>query len=524
MKKISSFIFLYSIALLSFGQIDSTKIYVESKIGLASKGYLTQWQGYNQYGLLDPNNNDGYLRGGVEVPLLRKNKLSITTGLDIVLKPHDINESFINLAYGTIKYGSFSLKGGRYALDENTFNHELSSGNLFHSINTRPYWKVGGGLYDWTNVPFTNGFLQIRGFIEVGYLENERPVREAKYHEKSAFIKTNKLPVNIIFGLSHSVLFDGIRPNSGDDLPGNFFEAFFAQNALSSGNRSDSVNAAGAHFGVFNIGFEIPGDEVPINIYYDQPISDGSGIDKWFSRNKDFVIGIEAKFKKHPFLKSVVYEHINTIHQSGPGLADPFINGRFLFGSQLLQVDFDQFLEEEFGVIRSGTTEEEFFDIIRREANNGYEYGGRDDYFNNGNYQRGNTYFGQQFGNPLFTTQERLLRTNNDDGNVNRFFVNNRIIAHHIGVKGEIGEYGFKFLTTLTNNYGTYSGFYGGSRESLVEDLDYSFREILNQVSMLYEISKTVNSKFSYNLALGFDFGDFGNNIGLSGGLRYNIK
>ena len=71
----------------SLAQFDSASIFIESKFAVGSQGYLPQWIGYNQYGLLDPNNNDGYLRGGIEFPVFRKGKFNVETGLDVVLKP-----------------------------------------------------------------------------------------------------------------------------------------------------------------------------------------------------------------------------------------------------------------------------------------------------------------------------------------------------------------------------------------------------------------------------------------------------
>lgn len=507
-----------------FAQLDSAKVFLESKVAGATQGYLTQWLGYNQYGLLDPNENDGYLRASATLPIIKKGLFSVESGLDAILKPHDFDNSFLNQAYGKINFGSISFRGGRYLISEDGFNHELSSGNMFRSINTRPNWRFGLGIYEFTDLPFTKGYVQVKGFGEIGYLEDERPITDAKYHEKSAYIRTNKLPINLIIGMNHSVIYDGFKED-GTRLPSDFIEAFFAKSALNSGNASDSINAAGAHFGLFDIGFEIPLENGSLSLYFHQPISDRSGVKENFTQNKDYMLGIELKLKKHSFLKSLVYENIYTLHQSGSGLPDPRINGRFFTLGQLKALDnYDQFILDNYGIVTNNATWEEFRDIVERESNNGFDFSGRDDYYNNGQYPRGNSYFGLQFGNALFTTQERLLRTNNSNGNYRLFFINNRIVAHHIGMKGKIKDFDFKFLGSLTFNYGTYAGFYGGSRSSLTEDLDYEFRNILSQQSLLFEISRKINDKISYEVELGADFGDFGNNVGVSGSIRYQLK
>jgi len=509
---------------ICLAQFDSANIFIESKFAAGVTGYLPQWVGYNQYGLLNPNQNDSYLRTGIELPLVKKGKFSIETGVDAVLKPHNLDDSFINQAYGIFNYGSFSLKAGRYGLTEDGFNHELSSGNMFRSINTRPNWKFGLGIYKFIDVPFTNGYLQVKGILEYGYLEDSRPVTSANLHEKFAYIRTAKLPINLIVGLNHSAIFDGITER-GRQLPGNFKEVFFAQSAIDSGNRSDSTNTAGAHFGLFEIAFEIPFESSDVKAYFHQPIADRSGISSNFTSNKDYVLGIEINLKNHSFIKTLLYENVNTIHQSGPGTHSPRVNGELFSLGQLRALDdYDAFVLENFNLVTEDLTWPEFRNILEREANNGYTFGGRDNYYNNGQYFNGSSYQNLQLGNSLFTTRDRLLRTIGEDGNIDGFFVNNRIIAHHVGISGSIKDVNFKFLATLTQNFGTYSGFYGGNNTGLIEDLDYIFRNILSQQSLLFEISGNLNDRISYTSSLGADFGDFGNNIGISGTFTYRIK
>ncbi|MGB3465923.1 MAG: capsule assembly Wzi family protein [Cyclobacteriaceae bacterium] len=524
MKRITIILSLFLLSLTAKAQIDSTEVFVEAKVAAGSQGYLPQWIGYNQYGLLDPNENDGYLRASVISPLVVKGKFSIETGIDGILKPQDIDNSFINLAYGIVEYGAISLRGGRYLMEEGGFNHELSSGHMFRSINIRPNWRFGAGIYEFADLPFTKGYVQVKGKIELGYLEDDRPVSDAKYHEKSAYIRSNKLPINIIIGLNHSVIYDGIDEN-GTELPGDFLEAFFARSATNSGNISDSINAAGAHFGLFDIGFEIPMKAGSIRTYFHQPISDKSGFQSNFTANKDYVLGIEIKFDDHSFIKSLLYENIYTLHQSGQGTFDPIVNGRFFTLGQLRALpDYDRFILNNYGIVTEDATWQEFREIVRRESNNGYNFSGRDDYYNNGQYPQGNTYYGQQIGNSLFTTKERLLVTNGEDGNYPFFIINNRIQAHHIGMKGRIKSYDFKFMATLTNNYGTYGGFYGGNRGGFTEDVDYLFRRARSQQALLIEVSRKLTDKLSYEVELGADFGDFGNNVGFSGRIRYQLR
>ncbi|MDX1754306.1 MAG: capsule assembly Wzi family protein [Salinimicrobium sediminis] len=73
-----------------------------------------------------------------------------------------------------------------------------------------------------------------------------------------------------------------------------------------------------------------------------------------------------------------------------------------------------------------------------------------DNYFNNGTYQSGWTYEGRVFGSPFFTPDPE-----------GKGVINNKFIAHHIGVAGEIGNYfkryPYKFLLSYAHNDGLYN-------------------------------------------------------------------
>ena len=77
--------------------------------------------------------------------------------------------------------------------------------------------------------------------------------------------------------------------------------------------------------------------------------------------------------------------------------------------------------------------------------------GGNDNYFNNGEYKTAWTYYGRTIGIPLFTPAKP-----GEDGVVYGV-VNNRVVAHHFGMKGMVArKIPYRFLFTYSRNFGCY--------------------------------------------------------------------
>ena len=78
--------------------------------------------------------------------------------------------------------------------------------------------------------------------------------------------------------------------------------------------------------------------------------------------------------------------------------------------------------------------------------------GGNDNYFNNGIYQSGWTFYGQVIGSPFFTPKPE------EASGITRGVLNNRFYAHHLGICGDLpGDIRYKLMMSYSLNYGTHS-------------------------------------------------------------------
>ena len=126
--------------------------------------------------------------------------------------------------------------------------------------------------------------------------------------------------------------------------------------------------------------------------------------------------------------------------------------------------------------------------------------GGNDNYFNNGEYRSGWTYYGRTIGLPLITPVAP------DADGIVLGVNNNRLTAHHFGIGGKIARVlPYKFMATYSRNFGTYGR---------------PFAKRLDQVSLALETTlPRLGKKVPLSLSLGL-YGDFGelypDNFGLT--------
>ncbi len=138
---------------------------------------------------------------------------------------------------------------------------------------------------------------------------------------------------------------------------------------------------------------------------------------------------------------------------------------------------------------------------------------GRDDYYNHSIYQNGWTSYGRVIGNPLIT-----VRSNRE---IDQYLIeNNRVVAHHIGLKGYLkGNINYLLKATYSNNHGRYS------EEEYAENNSeaYKFDPSLKQISFFLELKKQSQkwNKVQFSIAIASDIGSLYEN---SFAVQFGIK
>lgn len=502
-------------------QKDTLEAMIEVRGAFTSSEALPHWLTFNQYGFFNSDNGNGYIRGEVKKSF-SKGDFRVDAEIDIIGRPEN---SFFHEAYINLNWRFLDLQIGKNEVSNNDYPDDLSTGHLWLSRNAPTIPKITVGILEYSNVPWSQGFVQVKGSMSQGRLGSDRVVKRAWYHEKIGYIRSRKLPINIHLGFAHNALFGGEL--NGEKQSTNFLEVFKGSASSTSNVNGDARNAAGAHFGFIDYGVDLESEKYTIQAYYQQPWTDRSGLKDFSAGNKDYLLGVHLKLKGSKWVSEILYENMNTLHQSGEGLPDPFVNGEGYSFEDLRPLDYEDFLLEELGIVANDLSFEDFVQIIRFETNNNLEYGGRDSYYVNRGYPTGNLHQGFVIGNPLFLTSDRLFAMTGFIARDASALVNNRIQAQHLGIKGLLVPWGvyYKLLVTFTQNYGTYAGKYGGNINSWTLDRNYFLRDGVNAQYLMLDLTKKLKKvPLEWNVSTGFDQRGFGQFFGGIIGLRYTLK
>ncbi len=338
---------------------------------------------------------------------------------------------YLQEMYVKLRLGAFDLNIG--SREEHLGNQQpvLSSGGFLFSNNARPIPKIMIGIEEFTAIPFTHGYAEIKGGISHGWLNGEAYVKNAFLHHKYAYLRLGgKLPVNIQYGFEHAAQWGGTHPTLGKQAIGfdDFMRVFFGKEGSSSSNPNEIYNALGNHLISQSIRLDFKFAGYVLSGYWQNLNEDGPIKFIWDSMNRpDGLFGISFQNNNFPYLSGILYEYLNTTDQSGP-------------------------FHDKDGIV----------------------YGGKDNYFGNNIYQSGWSYFANSIGTPFITPPYKK-----EDGKYADY--SNRTKVHHIGIQGDIFGYKYRILNSFSKNYGTYNNPFNKVMKcnSLLVEVNKTFPKLL---------------------------------------------
>ncbi len=155
---------------------DSLHYKVEMQATLSSGDHTPLWLNANRYGLSSLEKTNGYLRAAVERPLSASDgqKWALGYGLDIAGAYHFTSKAIVQQAYVEGRWLKGVLTIGAKQQPMELKNQELSSGSQTLGINARPIPQVRVALADYWTIPYTHGWLSIKGHIAYGMQTDDR--------------------------------------------------------------------------------------------------------------------------------------------------------------------------------------------------------------------------------------------------------------------------------------------------------------------------------------------------------------
>lgn len=364
---------------------------------------------------------------------------------DKYLKGQSWNRAFLaDEAYASIGWKCLTLDVGMkhpeldfYGPSRSLGSLSSTGGHLTMTGNARslPGYNL---ILEPVAFPGTKGHLMFWGLFG-DYIGTDNPYTKNRlYHRTKAFTKIYCNPTKewyITLGLDHYALWGGYDPVVGYARVNfkNYLRVITGGSAGGDGTGSDQLNVIGDQGGSETIGFGYEGRDYIVRFQHEKPYSDKSGM-KLFNF-PDGVNTLSFSFRdKKRWVSDIVYELYYTKFQSGSDHRETIIDGQ----------------------------------IVPQPGDN---YVGVDNYYNNGEFRSGWTYYNRPLTSPLFFPAGTL------DGTFNRYMLhpmtidktqciaieNNRVMAHHFGISGLLGyKAPYKLMATISQNYGIYTKPYKG--------------------------------------------------------------
>jgi len=430
--------------------------------GLVSSSESTPfWLQSNRYGMFSSGGSQFLTRVQAHsTDNQLTDNLTLSYGTDFIARPGTQSIAWFNQAYLRLDAWNLFLQAGRFHNKSPIHSEELGMGALGVSGNATPIPQIRVGLSDWTSLPFSKGFIKSKLHIAHGWLGSERYTKDVLYHEKVIHLRFGgDFPLNVYGGMAHYALWGGNGNPQYGDLPSRLSDFSRVFRAVGGDDRAPTTERQlllGDHLGGWDFGLFLELDAVDFKIYRNFPLESRHNLQ--LKSFQDALTGIDVIFSEPSVLglKNFVYEYLYTKWQAGPRTGQP-------------------------GFENSGTP------------------GGNRNYYNNGVYKTGWSYYGRTIGNPLFLP-----------GNDNLGIVNNRIVAHHIGALFIQNEIHLQIKATYSRNYGTWVEPYSPPR---------------NQFSYLLGGHVPLNIKSLPNIILTSEFAlDSGDLIGSQYGILLGLK
>ena len=401
------------ISLVTLPQTSVAQLRVVAETGIigGTGDHTPFWLHMNRHGIHSGDGNQFYANTRFHYSGSLSDAFTLAAGAELHGRGGSEPVVFLNQGYVSLHGYGLSLKAGSFYNTSPLQNDLVGLGSLGVSTNANPVPQIRLELDDWTAIPYTAEFLQIKAHFAHGWLGSNRYVDDVLLHEKAGHLRIGgRLPVNLYGGIAHYAHWGGNSPAMGN-IPTRFTDfrsVFFALGGDEETPGQDQEYILGNHLGTINFGAFIDLAAADVHIYRQFPLETKDNLK--LKSIQDALTGVSITPKNDSPIRSVVYEVLYTKYQDRPRRPN-------ILGDGLVCLDNPNVCRDN--------------------------YRGNQNYYNHNIYKSGWTYNVRSMGNPLFLVNDENLG-----------IINNRIVAHHAGIQAEIGEYLVSGKATYSRNYG----------------------------------------------------------------------
>lgn len=338
------------------------------------------------------------------------------------------------------------LTAGAKQLTPETYNLSTINNNILQTGNARP---LPGIIISNTKPIKLSEKFSLDAALAHYNLNDDRSTKNAQIHYK--MIRANwaiNESSSLLVALRHYVQWGG-RLSDGTKLPSDlkaFGRVFIGANGGDIDNPNEAINALGNHLGSYSVDYKRTLNSGILALYHQSLFDDRSG--RELNNFPDGVWGVNYLPRGSIMIKSILYEYIQTVSQSG---------------------------------------------APRPTEGSGQQSGG-DNYFSNSIYRSGWTYEGAVIGLPFL----------NPFGNATAPS-NNRMIGHHLGIAGSIGKIDYAIKGSYIQNLGTYTSPIKPRQQALYSHATFSYDTNILGIINLYVGADYIND-FSNATSIGIGY------------------
>lgn len=492
MKKAYIFLAIIFQSALIFGQ--DSKVFLDgytAEVGIGpvftTDKTVPFWMRSMQYGSIPLSGISSSLTGSFKKDFLDREKLFEWGGKveGRVNGGKDVNGLLIE-GYLKARLSIFQIKAGRSRDVDGLADSTLSTGSFSISGNALGIPKVEVSIPEYQYVPYTSNLIAIKGNLSHGWM-GRLPIQYGAYkgqelptyfHHLSAYGRFGKEDwrLKLYAAVNHDVIWGSDKKIFGEQYDLSSVSAFLyvitgkAYKGAKDFKGESDISKIGNHQGSIDIGADYDFINMKVNFYH-QFFYDKGAL-AYLANIADGLTGLSFVNKyqgdSRIFWKKILFEFFYSKDQAGqPG-------AKF--------------------------------------TPSGPEY-----YYNHGVYASGFSYLGQSLGTSLFTPA--YLAKPGQTNHVLNYFINNRVIAYHIGLISDVHEWEVMLKCTLSRNYGDYatSGpdeqWFNGKRKP--QPFAYGKFTPVSQFSTFIQASKPLRNNLRMGFVLAGDYGQlFTNSLG----------
>ncbi len=489
-SKKACFIFFLGILAINLcvaqGVTNNTRYELESGIYISTSGQNPFLLRSNQYGIIPLESQFLTLRGATHKEYdstkneqNKQKRFSYGYGLSTVVNVSKAaNQIILPEAYLKMRYGAFEFYGGRRKEIVGLVDTTLTSGSYIWSGNALPIPKLQISIPNYISI-IGKGLISIKGAYAHGWFGSSDSTKKFFLHQKYLYGRIGKPNWRLKFyiGFNHQVQWGGkphkpyIESQTGKLITnyGNDFSTYLnvvsgvSLNKIGDGASKDGIpineawNRSGNHLGSIDIATEISFNKFDLLLYRQSIYDDGSLF--YLNNITDGLFGFSLRRKKaKKGLVKVGFEYLNTISQGGS----------------------------------------QYYDIPP-------QLRGNDNYFNNSIYSW--LYKNNAIGTPYILPINSVKRNIIDDNIMLKnksqaYFINNRTSVITAAVDFILTNKYFTTRISKTVNLGTYAVPIQFNQFSILQSINYSYKEYIVKSQISYDSNGIFNSTLGLSIIL----------------------